>query len=150
MSWYFDTENWASGVWDRWASTRADKWRMAITKSTGEGFSANAFQLHPQGVKDTGSFSFMVIGDPGEGDASQLILKDQLIAVSNHPEVKFVVISSDVVYPSGQLKDYEKKFWLPFKGVNKPVYAIPGNHAGTMRWMALLLPFMNRQLQKKP
>lgn len=128
MSWYFDTENWASGVWDRWAATRADAWRMAITKSTGEGFGAHAFQLHPANVKDTGNFSFMVIGDPGEGDASQLILKDQLIAVSNQPEVKFVVISSDVVYPSGQLKDYEKKFWMPFKGVNKPVYAIPGNH----------------------
>ena len=26
------------------------------------------------------------------------------------------------------MKDYEKKFWLPFKGVTKPVYAIPGNH----------------------
>ncbi len=24
--------------------------------------------------------------------------------------------------------DYEAKFWLPFKGVEKPVYAIPGNH----------------------
>ena len=24
--------------------------------------------------------------------------------------------------------DYEAKFWLPFKGVTKPVYAIPGNH----------------------
>ena len=26
------------------------------------------------------------------------------------------------------MKDYEAKFWLPFKGVTKPVYAIPGNH----------------------
>ena len=24
--------------------------------------------------------------------------------------------------------DYETNFWLPFKGVTKPVYAIPGNH----------------------
>ena len=69
-----------------------------------------------------------MIGDPGEGDASQLILKDQIISVSNQPDVKFVVISSDIVYPTGALKDYEKKFWMPFKGVTKPVYAIPGNH----------------------
>jgi 3',5'-cyclic AMP phosphodiesterase CpdA len=26
------------------------------------------------------------------------------------------------------MKDYEKGFWLPMKGVQKPVYAIPGNH----------------------
>ena len=42
--------------------------------------------------------------------------------------MRFVVISSDVVYPVGAMKDYETKFWLPFKGVTKPVYAIPGNH----------------------
>ena len=42
--------------------------------------------------------------------------------------VKFLVISSDVVYPNGEMHDYEDKFLLPFKGVTKPVYAIPGNH----------------------
>ena len=26
------------------------------------------------------------------------------------------------------MSDYEAKFWLPFKGVTRPVYAIPGNH----------------------
>ena len=26
------------------------------------------------------------------------------------------------------MKDYERKFFLPFKGLKKPVYAIPGNH----------------------
>src|SRR5262249_36370651 len=36
--------------------------------------------------------------------------------------------SSDVVYPVGSMKDYEAKFWLPFMGTTKPVYAIPGNH----------------------
>jgi len=37
-------------------------------------------------------------------------------------------LSSDVVYPTGAMRDYETRFWLPFKGVSKPVYAIPGNH----------------------
>ena len=128
MSWYFDTENWASGIWDKWAAGRADQWRMAISTASGEGMSADAFRLHPAGLSDTADFSFVVIGDPGEGDASQLILKDQIISVTNQPDVKFLVISSDVVYPTGTLKDYEKKFWMPFKGVTKPVYAIPGNH----------------------
>ena len=73
-----------------------------------------------------GDFSFLVIGDPGEGDASQHVLRDQVLAVAARDDVKFVVISSDVIYPTGAMKDYEAKFWLPFKGTHKPVYAIPG------------------------
>jgi predicted MPP superfamily phosphohydrolase len=128
MSWYFDTENWASGVWDGYASSRAEVWREAMISATGEKVSADAFRLHPVGVTDTTDFSFVVVGDPGEGDPSQHVLKDQILAVSNKKDVKFVVISSDIVYPSGAMKDYERKFFLPFKGVTKPIYAIPGNH----------------------
>ena len=29
-------------------------------------------------MKETGDFSFVVVGDPGEGDPSQHILKDQI------------------------------------------------------------------------
>ncbi|MGH9201574.1 MAG: metallophosphoesterase family protein, partial [Vicinamibacterales bacterium] len=32
------------------------------------------------------------------------------------------------VYPNGEMRDYEAKFYLPFKGVSKPIYAVPGNH----------------------
>ena len=56
------------------------------------------------------------------------MLRDQLITASRQDAVRFVVISSDVIYPTGAMKDYEAKFWLPFKGIEKPVYAIPGNH----------------------
>jgi len=129
MSWYFDTENWASGIWDRWAAVRTDAWRMAIIETSGENLAdPNAFSIPQQGLSDTADFSFVVVGDPGEGDASQLVLKDQIIKVTNKPDVRFLVVSSDIIYPSGALKDYEKKFWMPFKGVEKPVYAIPGNH----------------------
>ena len=55
-------------------------------------------------------------------------LRDQLLTVAGHEDVRFVVLSSDVVYPNGSMIDYETNFWLPFKGVTKPVYAIPGNH----------------------
>jgi hypothetical protein len=128
MSWYFDTENWASGVWDGYASSRAEVWREAMIKATGEEVTPHAFRLQPEGITDSTDFSFVVIGDPGEGDPSQHILKDQILKVSNKKDVKFVVISSDIVYPSGAMKDYERKFFLPFKGVTKPIYAIPGNH----------------------
>jgi uncharacterized membrane protein HdeD (DUF308 family) len=128
MSWYFDTENWASGVWDSWAAKRTDEWRSVMSASVGVQAGPNAFKLEPAGVNDSSDFSFVVVGDPGEGDASQLVLKDVITSVAEKPDVKFVVVSSDVIYPSGAMKDYEKKFYLPMKGVTKPVYAIPGNH----------------------
>ena len=130
MSWYFDTENWAAGVWNTWAESRTDTWREAMVRAVQRSSDGTApgtmFAIPPDGL--TGDFSFVVIGDPGEGDASQHVLRDQLVAVSNAPESRFVVIASDVVYPAGAMKDYENKFFLPFKGVARPIYAIPGNH----------------------
>jgi uncharacterized membrane protein HdeD (DUF308 family)/3',5'-cyclic AMP phosphodiesterase CpdA len=128
MSWYFDTENWASGIWDGWAGSRTEVWRQAMINVSGEKTGPNAFRLMPGTMNNSEDFSFVVVGDPGEGDASQHVLKDQILSVSNKTDVDFVVISSDIVYPSGAMKDYERKFFLPFKGLTKPVYAIPGNH----------------------
>ena len=132
MSWYFDTENWAAGVWNSWAASRTDSWRAAMIRSiTSAGLThtdGTGFTVHPPGLDSGSSFSFIVIGDPGEGDASQHVLRDQLLRATEAHDVRFVVISSDVVYPTGAMKDYESRFWLPFKGVGKPVYAIPGNH----------------------
>ncbi|HVH25959.1 MAG TPA: metallophosphoesterase [Vicinamibacterales bacterium] len=131
MSWYFDTENWAAGMWNAWAESRTDSWRDAMVRAVQAADrargTASSFAVEPQGVA-SGDFSFVVIGDPGEGDASQHVLRDQLLSVSSGPDVRFVVVSSDVVYPTGAMKDYEAKFWLPFKGIVDPVYAIPGNH----------------------
>jgi hypothetical protein len=131
MSWYFDTENWASGIWNSWAESRTNEWREAMVRAVLAGKDPAApdarLAVEPEGLA-SGDFSFVVIGDPGEGDASQHVLRDQLLSVAGGPDVRFVVVSSDVVYPTGAMKDYEAKFWLPFKGVTRPVYAIPGNH----------------------
>ena len=128
MSWFFDTENWASGIWNSWAESRADGWRAAMIPAVAgpEGITPATFALSPTGTD--GDFSFVVIGDPGEGDVSQQVLRDQLLRVTATPLARFVVVSSDVVYPNGAMIDYEAKFWLQFKGIDKPVYAIPGNH----------------------
>lgn len=133
MSWYFDTENYAAGIWNSWAEARTDVWREAMIRAveereTAAGRPAPTFMIAPPGVTNGVDFAFIVIGDTGEGDASQHVLRDQLIRATLPSEVRFVVISSDVVYPTGEMKDYEANFWLPFKGVEKPVYAIPGNH----------------------
>lgn len=135
MSWYFDTENWAAGIWNSWAEQRTDTWREAMAEAVAASVPESdplPLAIHPEGLSESleknEDFSFIIIGDTGEGDASQHSLRAQLLEVANRPDVKFVVISSDVVYPSGAMKDYEARFWLPFMGVRKPVYAIPGNH----------------------
>ena len=132
MSWYFDTENWAAEIWDSWAAQRTDTWRAAMVRAVvGAGQTTRdgrGFMVMPEGLNGSAPFSFIVIGDTGEGDASQHVLRDSLIRAAAADDVRFVVLSSDVVYPTGAMRDYELKFWLPFKGVSKPVYAIPGNH----------------------
>lgn len=133
VSWFFNTETWVTGAWQAWAEQRTDTWREAMVQAVGQeygdvGQSADLLQIHPPGVEGAQDFSFVVIGDTGEGDPSQHILRDQLWLVGQKPEVKFLVLSSDVIYPSGAMRDYEPKFYLPFKGFRKPIYAIPGNH----------------------
>jgi hypothetical protein len=134
FSWYFNSENWASAVWQEITKERVDPWRRHMTEDAEKDALARGiapekvFAVAPDGVNDTGDFSFVVIGDTGEGDASQWSLHDQLIAASNRDSVKFLVLSSDVIYPDGKMRDYESNFYLPFKGFTKPIYAIPGNH----------------------
>ena len=134
FSWYFNTENWATKIWARWAEQRTDTWRVHMVHAVRERYrdtnmsNAQLFQVVPEGIAAGVDFSFLVIGDPGEGDASQHILRDRFIELGQRPEVEFLVVASDVIYPAGAMKDYEEKFYLPFKGFTKPIYAIPGNH----------------------
>lgn len=150
MSWYFDTENYASGIWNSWAEARTDVWREAMvkavqTQAAAAGRPVPDFAVHPPELKEGEDFGFIIIGDTGEGDASQHVLRDQLLAAENQPEVRFLVISSDVIYPNGEMKDYEARFWLPFKGVTKPVYAIPGNHDWYDALEAFAATFLDRE-----
>ena len=134
FSWYFNSENWASGVWQEITKARVDPWR----RRGAEDVEADAlkkgipkekiFAVETENESLAGDFSFIVIGDTGEGDPSQMVLRDQLIAAGKRENVKFLVLSSDVIYPDGKMKDYETNFYLPFKGFDKPIYAIPGNH----------------------
>ncbi|HSD51156.1 MAG TPA: metallophosphoesterase [Candidatus Methylomirabilis sp.] len=137
FTWYFNTENWASGFWDKVVEIRVDRWRERMTQAIearylgqgSRGVSATTiYSVTPDGVTDAANFSFLVIGDPGEGDPSQYSLQDTYLEVGRRPDVKFLVISSDVIYPAGEMRDYEFNFYLPFKGFTKPIYAIPGNH----------------------
>ncbi|MFF1284687.1 metallophosphoesterase family protein [Streptomyces sp. NPDC058299] len=71
-------------------------------------------------------FSFMVIGDTGEGGDSQYAVVPGFLKVARDTE--FAVIASDVVYPVGSADDYGRKFFRPYQDYPAPIYAIPGNH----------------------
>ena len=134
FSWYFNTENWASAFWEKVTEARTDIWREAMIAAVERevlptGVAKDSlFEVRPEGVGDATDFSFLVIGDPGEGDPSQASLRDRYLDLGRRPDVKFLVVSSDVIYPGGAMRDYEFNFYLPFKGFAKPIYAIPGNH----------------------
>ena len=71
FSWYFNTENWASGVWQEITKGRVDEWRAHMTADVEKQALANGiapdkiFAIEPEGVPDSGDFSFIVIGDTG-------------------------------------------------------------------------------------
>jgi Calcineurin-like phosphoesterase/Short repeat of unknown function (DUF308) len=131
FTWYFNTESWATGIYQKMTQLRVDPWRIKMIEAVGRvygGDGDDAFQINPGGLEGGGDFSFLVIGDPGEGDASQYSLISRYLELGRRDDVKFLVISSDVIYPAGSMHDYEANFYLPFQGFAKPIYAIPGNH----------------------
>lgn len=77
---------------------------------------------------------FLVAGDPGEQDASQYIVAPALARAAAQPGVGFVILLSDVIYPSGDVNDYDDGFYKPYRGtnpsfrINSPIFALPGNH----------------------
>ncbi len=131
-NYFFNTETWASGVWHLWAAKRTDTWRenmiVALRGHYKDVGDDRLFRVEPPGVSGENDFSFLVVADNGDGGAAQHSLRDQYLSLGKRPDVKFLVVSSDVIYPDGAMRDYEANFYLPFKGFTKPIYAIPGNH----------------------
>jgi hypothetical protein len=77
-------------------------------------------------LPQTGSFSFLVMGDTGEGDGSQFAVVPPLLA--HAAGTAFLFICSDVIYPAGGIDEYCAKFFDPYRDYPGPIYAIPGNH----------------------
>jgi hypothetical protein len=73
-----------------------------------------------------GDVSFIVVGDTGEGDASQWATVPPLRSAWD--DAAFMVVASDVIYPAGDIDQYEEKLYEPYRDFTGPIYAIPGNH----------------------
>jgi hypothetical protein len=77
FTWYFNTESWATGVYQKMTELRVDPWRVAMTDAITRLYGADGddlFRINPSGLEGSGDFSFLVIGDPGESDVSQYSL----------------------------------------------------------------------------
>jgi hypothetical protein len=75
---------------------------------------------------DPDTFSFMLLGDTGEGDAPQYAVVPGFLRMSEG--TRFALIASDVIYPTGSVNEYGPKFFQPYKDYDAPIYAVPGNH----------------------
>jgi hypothetical protein len=72
FSWYFNTESWATGIYQKLTELRVDNWRAnmfdAVTRAYGGG--DEHFRINPQGVAGNGDFSFLgkftmaIVGHP--------------------------------------------------------------------------------------
>jgi hypothetical protein len=80
--------------------------------------------------------SWVVMGDTGEGDASQYAVVPPLLAAGG--DTDFMVLASDVVYPAGAAVDYPERFYRPYRDYPAPILAVPGNHD----WYDGLVGFM--------
>lgn len=69
-------------------------------------------------------FRAVILGDTGEGDASQY----GLLPVIRALQPDFMIINGDVAYPAGTDEDYRAGFFLPYQGLRIPIWAVPGNH----------------------
>ncbi|MFC7911338.1 metallophosphoesterase family protein [Streptomyces nigra] len=85
---------------------------------------------------DPDRFSFLVIGDTGEGDDPQYAVVPGLLREGR--DTRFAILASDVIYPVGGADDYGPKFFRPYQDYRAPIYAIPGNHD----WYEDLTAFM--------
>ncbi len=70
--------------------------------------------------------SFLLLGDPGEGDDSQYAVVPSLLSQADG--VDCMVICSDVIYPTGDIGDYREKFYRPYRNLQAPIFGVPGNH----------------------
>ena len=78
---------------------------------------------------DAKELAFMILGDPGEGDDSQYHVLRPLYNTAGGTAFTYIV--SDVIYPAGDVNEYEDKFFWPYRSLPGPIYAIPGTTTGT-------------------
>ena len=77
-------------------------------------------------VSQDPGFYFAVVGDSGSGGKGQLAVAGLL----GRLEPDLILHTGDVVYPAGQERHYDRRFFMPYRHLIKevPVFPVLGNH----------------------
>ncbi|MDA0638226.1 metallophosphoesterase [Nonomuraea sp. MCN248] len=94
------------------------------------------------------SFDFLLVGDTGEGDASQYAVVPGML--KEGAGTAFAILASDIIYPAGSGNDYRDKFFRPYKDYDAPIYAVPGNHDWYDGLGGFMRVFCDASLKPKP
>jgi acid phosphatase type 7 len=94
-----------------------------VTEADG-GSKMARFRTAPEGVDS--SFAFAVIGDSGRGRKNQLAVA----ALLERLKPDLILHTGDVVYPSGEERQYDRRFFVPYGQLLKevPIFPVLGNH----------------------
>ncbi len=124
LSWRRPKVLWRSrnDVLARWFGDPSDAIRRRCVAALRERGTPAAFTVH----RSSPEFSFALLGDTGEGDRSQYAVVPPLLHAA--ADTDFMIVASDVIYPTGDGSQYPEKFFRPYKDYPAPIYAIPGNH----------------------
>jgi acid phosphatase type 7 len=92
----------------------------------GAGESSSKASLRTAPVGEDSRFDFAVVGDSGSGGKGQLAVA----ALLGRLEPDLVLHTGDVVYPAGQERHYDRRFFAPYQNLIKtvPVFPVLGNH----------------------
>jgi acid phosphatase type 7 len=92
----------------------------------GVGGSASTGCFRTVPVGEDSRFGFAVVGDSGSGGKGQLAVA----ALLGHLEPDLILHTGDVVYPAGQERHYDRRFFAPYRNLIKtvPLFPVLGNH----------------------
>lgn len=128
VNWIRSRRHLTAFIWDT-----TDEKREQWTRRQEERYGSREFSFRNDLPEE---FSFIVLGDTGEGDASQLVVVDKFLVEG--ADTAFTIIASDVIYPAGRSHEYREKFYVPYRSYGRDIYAVPGNHD----WYDELVGFM--------
>lgn len=117
-------------------------------------------QNNAAAIQKSGSITFHAAGDTGQvmnaGPLNEEAVTDMMVKDFDTPVLtdrpSFCFHLGDVVYNFGEEQYYYDQFYEPFRNYNAPIFAVPGNHDGTVynAKMVSLAPFRQNFCAKTP
>ena len=68
FTWYFNTESWASGIYQKITQLRVDRWRVAMVDAVARAYGGDVddlIRVRPAGMEELGISAFLSLAIPG-------------------------------------------------------------------------------------